>query len=67
VKDLAHTKPAQLLIARVKTLLQREIWRDTMNQALLALCKGDFVTTASTTGDCYHVYTAIYGRWNNHQ
>jgi hypothetical protein len=44
-KDLAHTKPAQLLLARVKTLLQREIRRDAMNQALIGLSKGDFVAT----------------------
>ena len=41
--DLSHTKPARLLLARAKTLLQRELRREYMNVALQSLSKGDFV------------------------
>ena len=39
-KDLSYTRPAQLLIRRVKTLLQREVRRDLLNDAILTLSKG---------------------------
>lgn len=42
--DLGDTKPAKLLLARVKTLLQREIRRDLLNEAILCLSKGSYVS-----------------------
>jgi hypothetical protein len=42
-KDLSYTRPAQLLIRRVKTLLQREVRRDLLNDAILTLSKGTVV------------------------
>lgn len=42
-KKQAYTFPAKLLLARVKTLLQRELRRDIMNGAILSLSKGEYV------------------------
>jgi hypothetical protein len=39
-KDLSYTRPAQLLIRRVKTLLQREVRRDLLNNGIQTLSKG---------------------------
>jgi hypothetical protein len=38
--DLGHLKPAQLLLGRVKTLLQRELRREYLNQAIRDLSVG---------------------------
>lgn len=43
--NLTNTKPAQLLLARVTTLLQREIRRDILNNALRDLSKGKYVSS----------------------
>jgi hypothetical protein len=40
---LGRTKPALLLLGRVKTLLQRELRRDTLNGAIRTLSMGDYV------------------------
>jgi hypothetical protein len=40
---LGRTEPAQLLLSRVKTLLQREIRRETLNEAIQQLSMGDYV------------------------
>jgi hypothetical protein len=42
--DLTGTKPAQLMLGRVKTLLQRELRRDVLNEAIRELSTGDYVT-----------------------
>ena len=41
--DLSHTRPAQLLIRRVKTLLQREIRRHILNSAIVCWSKGEYI------------------------
>jgi len=40
---LGGTKPALLLLGRVKTLLQRELRRETLNGAIRSLSMGDYV------------------------
>lgn len=40
---LGRTKPAQLLLGRVKTILQRELRRETLNEAIRQLSMGDYV------------------------
>jgi hypothetical protein len=42
--NLASSKPAQLLLGRVKTLLQRDLRRQAMNEAIRELSMGDYVT-----------------------
>ena len=42
--NLVNTKPAQLLLGRVKTLLQRELRREVLNEAIRELSFGDYVT-----------------------
>ena len=39
----SNTKPCQLLLGRAKTLLQRELRRDILNEAIRELSKGDYV------------------------
>jgi len=39
-----NTRPAQLLLGRAKTLLQRELRRDILNEAIQTLSKGDEVS-----------------------
>jgi hypothetical protein len=41
---LVSSKPAQLLLGRAKTLLQRELRREVLNQTIRELSKGDSVT-----------------------
>jgi hypothetical protein len=41
--DLVHTKPCRLLLGRAMTLLQRELRRDILNEAIRELSRGDFV------------------------
>lgn len=41
---LGSCKPAQLLLGRAKTLLQRELRREILNEALRELSQGDIVT-----------------------
>jgi hypothetical protein len=41
---LANTKPAQLLLGRAKTLLQRELRREILNEAIRELSQGEYVT-----------------------
>lgn len=43
---LVKTKPAKLLMGRVKTLLQREIRREYLNEAIRELSEGEIVTKA---------------------
>ena len=40
---LAYSRPAQLLIKRVKTLLQREMRRHTLNTTIIQMSKGDYL------------------------
>ncbi|CAB9528137.1 expressed unknown protein [Seminavis robusta] len=42
-KNLAETKPAKLLLGRVKTLLQRELRRDLLNKTIHQMSKGQMV------------------------
>jgi len=42
--NFISSKPAQLLLGRVKTLLQREIRRETLNEAIRELSMGDLTT-----------------------
>ncbi len=41
------TKPAQLLLGRVKTLLQREIRREALNEAIRGLSFGDYISSGN--------------------
>jgi hypothetical protein len=41
---LVSSRPAQLLLSRAKTLLQRELRRQTLNETILELSKGELVT-----------------------
>jgi hypothetical protein len=43
---LTHMKPAQLLLSRVKTLLQRDLRRDFLNEAIRVTSKGEHVRDA---------------------
>jgi hypothetical protein len=42
-EKLGHTKAENLLLARVKTLLQRELRREMLNETILEMSKGDVV------------------------
>lgn len=54
-KRLDHLRPARLLLARTKTLLQREIRRKVLDRVLQDLSRGDLVTTGLTRGRWYRV------------
>jgi hypothetical protein len=41
---LTTSRPAQLLLGRAKTLLQRELRREILNEAILELSQGEYVT-----------------------
>ena len=54
VKDgYINTKPCQLLLGRAKTLLQRELRRELLNQAIQALSKSEVLTTNPQEGELY--------------
>lgn len=42
--NLTSTKPAKMLLGRVKTLLQREIRREAFNEAIRELSMGEYIT-----------------------
>lgn len=48
-----HTKPCQLLLGRAKTLLQRELRRELLNNAIHDLSKGDELATLPVEGKSY--------------
>lgn len=53
-QGLVATKPAKLLMGRVKTLLQREIRREYLNEAIRELSEGDTVKKSKLkVGDWY--------------
>ena len=43
--DLGHSKPCQLLLGRAKTLLQRELRREILNEAIIEHSKGEIVAS----------------------
>lgn len=51
--DLGGTRPAKLLVARVKTLLQRELRREALNRAITAASKGEYVTGEMVINEWY--------------
>lgn len=54
IKNGYHrTKPCQLLLGRAKTLLQRELRRELLNQAIHELSKGDELSTRPVEGESY--------------
>jgi hypothetical protein len=60
-KKLAETKPAKLLLGRVKTLLQRELRRDLLNKTIQHMSRGKKTTTL-VDGDWYWVESKQRGR-----
>jgi len=51
--DMANTKPAKLLLNRVKTLLQREIRRELLNETIRDLSMGDYVNNEPEADEWY--------------
>ena len=48
-----HTKPCQLLLGRAKTLLQRELRRELLNNAIQNLSKGEELLSNPVKGESY--------------
>jgi hypothetical protein len=75
--DLGHLKPAQLLLGRVKTLLQRELRREYLNHTIRELSRGPHVQGSPEPDEWYwleekhsespHIYLGCIPGGNRHR